>query len=126
MRFSDLICNRHHAISLLLGNDLSLLNFFFNSERTDLNFGSGRSLLRNGQEWFDRDQNLLLRFGLDIWEAKSRLKIMEISCHLTEWEINAVMDALALLRTTGGCKCQNCCVRLGEKATWESPNILMS
>lgn len=124
MHLSEFICYRRYAISLVLGHDQPLYNFFFDPDGKDLNFPSESLLLRNAREHFEVEKILLLQICLDIWQAKPRVKLAALTSSLAEWEFDGVVDGLRMLRQSGGCHCDICRGRLtGSQAEWKSPNI---
>ena len=115
------VCNRHHAISLLLANDPNLLNFLFLPCRRELSFATPRRTLRVARRYLDDQQVLLVRLALGMWLESGRVSFFDAYRGLGDSHFEAFLRALELLHSTSGCGCP-CCGR--RRLSWTNDNRL--
>ncbi|MCX6127490.1 MAG: hypothetical protein NTX25_00310 [Proteobacteria bacterium] len=96
--FKDSIDSRHRAISLLLANDLQLLEFLFSSDRPILN--SAPKKLLDDAEGFSWGRQLLVRLALDIWSDAGGARLADVVWALDDVRFEGFLLALESLRYT--------------------------
>lgn len=115
------VCNRHHAISLLLANDPILLNFLFLQCRRELNFGTAERTLRVARRHLNEQEVLLVRLALGIWLESGRVSFVDAYRGLGDTHFEGFLRALELLHSTSGCGCPACGRR---RLSWVNDNRL--
>lgn len=112
MRFKILetlpVCQRHHAVSLLFSNDLYLLDFLLNADRSTLRENS--KTLWEESEFLPLEEKVLVRIGLHFWTELSSLCFFEAYCCLNEHRFEGFLMANQVLRTppVKKCICEQC------------------
>jgi hypothetical protein len=109
-------CNRVNLIRYLFGSDPTLMPFFFNEDRTQLNFIDRPTTLRMAGRQLDMGQYTLVRLALDVWlGGDPRTKAMDIPAFLTSSQIENLTIMFCVMRATKGCNCQTCKQRFGAQ-----------
>jgi hypothetical protein len=114
------VCNRHHAISLLLANDPNLLVFIFAGTPQAIRPEAFTDWLAAGQE-MDGQTELLIALALEIWWDRSVASIHEAYRYLSRIRFDGLLMAIEFMAAAGGCGCPNCCHRLTDlPPMWDS------
>jgi hypothetical protein len=101
------VCNRHHAISLLLANDPDLLDFLFTSDRSQLCWETPHDAAFSAS-MMQREQSLLVRIALDIWNETGFSRLPEVYQELSEHRFEGFLLAMEALGSSRGCHCLSC------------------
>ena len=105
------ICNRKHAISLLLSNDPDLLDFLFTPDRSRLDWDNPHEAAFTAS-MMQRERFILVKIALDIWNCTGYSRLPEIYQHLGSERFEAFSLAMEQLWGLKGCHCLGCSQRL--------------
>ncbi len=85
-----------HAISLLLSNDVRILDWLLSEDRTSLSSDPQSLLYESGV--FSTGEQLLVQIALDLWDGSGHAKISEIICKLDSVRFKCFCLALVAFR----------------------------
>ena len=112
-------CNRHHALSLLLANDLNLVGFIFSGTDEAIRPDDFLTWVAEGQE-MDGSDEVLIALALEIWWDKQVASLHQAYRYLSKTRFDGFLMAVELLFAAGGCGCQFCRQRLSAPSPdWE-------